>query len=101
MSIENLKKFGKLCAEDKTVKARAKEIGMDNPEGLIAYAKDELDLEFDQEDMKALAKESGSSRDELSEEDLEKIAGGTWSVTADAGIGVVATAGNNNVTAVF
>ena len=101
MSINNLKKFGKLCAEDETIRARVKEIGINNPEELIAYAGEELNLYFTHDDMTALAKEEGSSQKELSEEDLEKIAGGSWSVTADGGIGVVSTAGDVPITSVF
>ena len=83
MSIDNLKKFGKLCAEDENVRARAKEIGINNPEGLIAYAGEELGLDFDLDDMTALAKEGGTSLDELSEEDLEKVSGGKWTIPQD------------------
>jgi predicted ribosomally synthesized peptide with nif11-like leader len=83
MSIDNLKKFSKLCAEDEDVRARAKEIGINNPEKLIAYAGKELGLDFNHDDMTALANESGTSLDELSEEDLEKVAGGKWTIPQD------------------
>lgn len=83
MSVEDLKKFGRLCAENKTVQTRVKEIGMNHLKELMAYARNEHNLEFNEDDLKKLAKESGSSQEELSEDDLEKVAGGTWTVTAD------------------
>ena len=79
MSIEDLKEFGKKIAEDETVREKAKKIGF-NPKGIIDYGK-ELGLEFDEEDMKAAAEEAGFKKDELTEEQLEKIAGGLISAT--------------------
>lgn len=82
MSIEDLKKYGQMCAEKEEIRNRAKEIGIENIAGQMAYAK-ELGLVFNQEDMEALAKEAGVGQsDELSEEDLEKVAGGIVSTTA-------------------
>ena len=75
MSIENFKKYGQKVAEDKEVRAKAKEIGINHIDGQIAYAKT-LGLEFTVKDMEELAREAGISVDELSEEDLEKVAGG-------------------------
>ncbi len=90
MSIENLKKYGKLCAEDQAVREKAKAIGMQDIPGQIAYATT-LGLPFTQDDMAALAKEVGADqKDELSEEDLEKVAGGVVTATAAAVAGVVA-----------
>jgi predicted ribosomally synthesized peptide with nif11-like leader len=94
VSVENLKKYGKRCEEDGEIRAKAKEIGINNIDGQIAYAKT-LGLEFSGEDFKNLAKEAGlEKQDELSEEDLKKVAGGFISTTlvagaAIAGIGVV------------
>ena len=76
MSVENLKKYAKLCEEDEKVRAKAKEIGLQDLDGQIAHAKT-LGLEFSKEDVEALAKEAGlNKKDELSEEDLKKVAGG-------------------------
>ena len=83
MSIDNLKKVGKLCAEDENIRARAKEIGFNNHEELMAYAGEELGLDFNHDDIAALASEGGTSLDELSEEDLEKVAGGKWTIPQD------------------
>lgn len=90
MSIENLKKYGKLCAEDEAVREKAKAIGLQDVAGQIAYATS-LGLPFSEEDMTALAKEVGADqKDELSEEDLEKVAGGFVTATAAAVAGVAA-----------
>jgi predicted ribosomally synthesized peptide with nif11-like leader len=94
MSVENFKKYGKRCAEDPKVRERAKKIGMGDIKGQIAYAK-ELGLEFTIDDMNALAQEAGISKAELSEEQLEQVAGGAVTSTAavvGAVIGVVAAA---------
>ena len=82
MSVENLKKYGKMCGEDEKVRNKAKEIGLQNLEGHIAYGKT-LGLEFTKEDFEALSKEAGlDKKDELNEEDLKKVAGGVIFVTA-------------------
>jgi lactobin A/cerein 7B family class IIb bacteriocin len=100
--MENLKKYGQMCADDEKVRARAKEIGMQDIDGQIAHAKS-LGLEFSKEDMEVLAKEAGAeNKDELSEEDLKKVAGGVFFVTtclvvlaaAVAGVAGGAAAGN-------
>jgi predicted ribosomally synthesized peptide with nif11-like leader len=88
MSVENLKKFGKLCAEDEKVREKAKEIGIKDLDGQIAHAKS-LGLEISKEDFEALAKETGlDGKKELSEEDLKKVAGGIFTTTAVA-IGMI------------
>ncbi|MDR1966347.1 MAG: Nif11-like leader peptide family RiPP precursor [Synergistaceae bacterium] len=90
MSVENLKKYGQLCAEDEKVCKRVKEIGVNDVDGQIAYGKS-LGLEFSREDVEALASESGiDGKDELSEEDLKKVAGGI--VTTSAVLGFLALA---------
>ncbi len=88
MSLDDFKKYGKMISDDENVRAKAKEIGINDIDGQISYAKT-LGLEFGREDMEAMAKEVGYSQDELSEEDLEKIAGGAATVTALAVIGAV------------
>ena len=93
MSIENLKKYGILCTQDETVREKAKAIGLQDIPGQITYATS-LGLPFTHEDMAALAKEVGANqKDELSEEDLEKVAGGIVSTTALAIAGGVVSAG--------
>jgi predicted ribosomally synthesized peptide with nif11-like leader len=81
MSVENLKKYGKMCAESEEVRKKAKELGIQDPDGQIAYAKT-LGLEFSKEDMEALAKEAGiEGKEELSEDDLKNVAGGFATTT--------------------
>jgi predicted ribosomally synthesized peptide with nif11-like leader len=89
MSVENLKKYGQLCAEDEKVRAKAKEIGLQDIDGQIAYGKS-LALEFSREDFLALAKEAGiEGKNELTEEDLKKVAGGFFTITIAATAGAV------------
>jgi predicted ribosomally synthesized peptide with nif11-like leader len=81
MSVADLKKYSQMCQEDQTVRQQAKEIGMVNLEGQIAYAK-ELGLQFNKDDVQTLADEAGVTKGELSEEQLEQIAGGCATLTA-------------------
>ncbi|MDR3353957.1 MAG: Nif11-like leader peptide family RiPP precursor, partial [Synergistaceae bacterium] len=86
MSVENLKKYGELCANDTEIHKKAKEIGIEDMAGQIAYAKS-LGLEFSREDFAALAKEAGlDGANELSEEELKKVAGGCATLTLVAGL---------------
>ncbi len=86
MSVEDLKKYGQLCNEKEEVRNQAKTIGLEDIGGQIAYAK-ELGLSFTQEDLVALAKEAGLEKcDELNEEDLEKVAGGSIHTAAVLGV---------------
>lgn len=92
MSVEDLKKYGQLCVEQEDIRTKAKAIGLENVDGHIAYAK-ELGLTFTQEDMVALAQEAGIEKsEELSEADLEKVAGGVVTTTA-AVVGVCVVGG--------
>ena len=83
MSVENFKKFGQLCAEDEKVREKVKQIGVENIDGWIEYSKNELGLEFSKEDMQAMAEEVGPV-EELSEDQLEQVAGGFVTSTAAA-----------------
>jgi predicted ribosomally synthesized peptide with nif11-like leader len=81
VSVKNLKQYGKLCSEDDAVRKKAKEIGMKDTDGHIAHAKS-LGLEISKEDFAALAKEAGlDGKNELSEEELKKVAGGVGTTT--------------------
>ena len=79
MSLEDLKTYGKRCVEDEAVKAKAKEIGLEDMEGQIEYA-NSLGLDFSTDDLQALAKET-AKQGELSDEDLESVAGGFVTTT--------------------
>jgi predicted ribosomally synthesized peptide with nif11-like leader len=82
MSVESLKKYGKLCSENEEVRKKAKEIGVNNLDGQAAYAKS-LGLEFSKEDFAVLAQEAGlDGKNEISDEDLKKVAGGFGTTTA-------------------
>src|SRR3546814_9450493 len=59
--------LGRMCAENDAVRAKAKEIGLENIDGQIKHA-ESLGLHFSQGDMEALAKEV-QGEGELSEED--------------------------------
>jgi lactobin A/cerein 7B family class IIb bacteriocin len=92
VSVENLKKYGQLCSEKEEVRHKAKEIGTQDLDGQIAHAKS-LGLDISREDFAALAKEAGiDGKDELSEEDLKKVAGGIVSTTM-AIVGAMLTVG--------
>jgi predicted ribosomally synthesized peptide with nif11-like leader len=81
MSVENLKQYGKLCAENEEIRKKAKEIGLQDLDGQIAHGKS-LGLEFSREDFDELGKEAGlDSKNELSEEDLKKVAGGAATIS--------------------
>jgi predicted ribosomally synthesized peptide with nif11-like leader len=89
MSIEDLKKYGQLCAEQEEVRQRAKAIGLEDIDGHIAHAR-ELGLSISNEDLLAMAKGANLRRsDELSEEELEKVAGGCVTTTAALVAGAV------------
>jgi predicted ribosomally synthesized peptide with nif11-like leader len=93
MSVENLKNYGKLCEEKEDVRKKAKEIGLQDIDGQIAYGKS-LGLEFSKEDFEALAKEAGiDKKDELSEEDLKKVAGGFFTASLTTALVLAAVVG--------
>jgi predicted ribosomally synthesized peptide with nif11-like leader len=76
VSVENVKKYMNLLKENEEARNKVKEIGMKDVDGIIAHGKS-LGLEFSKEDMASFAKEAGiGGKSELSEEDLEKVAGG-------------------------
>ena len=85
MSIENLREYTRRCATDSELRETAKTIGMMDLQGHMGYA-ESLGLQWTMEDMDALSKEvTGQSDDgleDLSEDDLELVAGGAVSVTS-------------------
>jgi lactobin A/cerein 7B family class IIb bacteriocin len=88
MSLEDLKKYGKMAASDPKVRAVAKKIGLSNVKGQAAYAKS-LGLNFDEKDMQDLAK-AVQPKGELSEKELSAVAGGIASAVAAAVVGAAA-----------
>ena len=91
MSVADLKTYGQMCAENDALRAKAKEIGLENIDGQIKHA-ESLGLHFSQGDMEALAKEV-QSEGELSEEDLAQVSGGIVAAVAAAVGAAVAVAG--------
>ena len=91
MSVEAFKAFGKKCAEDKAVRAEAKKIGITNLAGLVGYGK-KLGFDFSVADIKTLGKQISGGEGELSEKDLEKVAGGFVTTTAAVVAEAVTTA---------
>ncbi|HWR54982.1 MAG TPA: Nif11-like leader peptide family natural product precursor [Negativicutes bacterium] len=74
MSKEAYKAFGKKISEDQALKQKFKEVGPENLAGVIALAK-ENGFDVTEADFLAAAKELDASK-ELSDADLEKVAGG-------------------------
>ena len=84
MSLENLKEYALRCANEPELRETVKTIGVADLDGQMRYA-ESLGLEWTMEDMAALRKEVAGSEDgleDLSEEELEQVAGGAVSVTA-------------------
>ena len=65
-----------LAETDEEVNRRMEELSAGSPEELIAYGKGK-GFTFDGEDIKAVGKDILESSDELSEEELELVSGGT------------------------
>lgn len=95
MSIEALKDYSKRVMEDPEVKVEAKKLGLGDLAGQIDYAKG-LGYSFSMEDIQELAKEVAPAEGELSEEELESVAGGfvfvgVAAAVVSAGTGVTST----------
>ena len=88
MSVENIKEYARRCAADPDLRAKAKAIGMTNLDGQIVNAKS-LGLDWTKEDFAGFTKEM-QAEGELSEEDLENVAGGIVTTTAAAVVGAAA-----------
>lgn len=100
MSVENLKEYALRCARDPEMLKAAKEIGMQDLEEHMNRSKS-IGLEWDQADWASFRDEvidlkSKSGLDgveDLSEEDLEMVAGGLFSVTIVSSLIVGASVG--------
>ena len=66
----------KLAEDDKDVAKRLAELGSGTPEELIAYGK-EMGFIFTEQDIEGAGKSILETSDELSDEELERVAGGT------------------------
>ena len=86
MSLENLKEYAHRCASDPELLAKAKEFGILDMEEHMCQSSI-LGLDWTMDDMVAFRKEVIDSDDEfrdLSEDELEQIAGGLVTSTAAA-----------------
>ena len=96
MSLENLKEYAQRCAAEPELRATAKTIGITDIEGHMSHA-ETLGLDWNLEDMAVLRQElTGETEDglvDLSEEELEEIAGGAVTVTAALVVGAVVSVG--------
>ncbi len=84
MSVENLKEYAIRCAADPELRARAKAIGVEDTEQHMRHAAS-LGLAWTMNDMVAFGKEVVDAEDDLqdlTEEELEQIAGGICTTTA-------------------
>ncbi|MBN4072082.1 Nif11-like leader peptide family RiPP precursor [bacterium AH-315-F18] len=91
MSLEDLKAYAAKVSNDDALKAKAKEVGLENTDGQIALAK-ELGFTWTTADMDALAKEGGAGKGELSDEQLESVSGGFTGVPGYTAVVVAAAA---------
>ncbi len=95
MSVENLKEYARRCAAEPELRAKAKEIGMSDMDEHMRHA-ESLGLGWTLDDMVAFRKEMIDDQgdlEDLSEEDLEQVAGGVVTATAVAVAGSVAVIG--------
>ena len=77
MSVENFKSFMQKVDQDDAVREKVKSFDQTDTPAMIAYAAT-IGFEFTAEDMLAVAREAGINPEdvELSEEQLEQVAGG-------------------------
>ena len=90
MSLENLKEYARRCATEPELRAKAKEIGMSDAEEHMRHA-ESLGLDWTLDDMAAFRQEMIDDQGELedlSEEELEKVAGGVVSITIATAVGI-------------
>ncbi len=95
MSVENLKEYARRCAAEPELRTKAKEIGMSDAAEHMRHA-ESLGLDWTLEDMVAFRKEvidAEGDLEDLSEQDLEQVAGGAVTatgITVAVAVGAVA-----------
>ncbi|MGE4267220.1 MAG: Nif11-like leader peptide family RiPP precursor [Deferribacterales bacterium] len=91
--MKNLKSFMRFSGGNEDVKRRLAELGFGDPQAVVNYAK-ELGYEFSEKDLDEFSKQLLDKSEELSDEDLEKVAGGflLLSLALTALVGVVSMA---------
>lgn len=95
MSVENLKEYARRCATEPELRETAKAIGMADMEEHMRNASS-LGLEWDRNDFDSFRHEvvaAGDDLTDLSEEELEQVAGGLFSVTVVSAVAVGAAVG--------
>ena len=83
MSVENLKEYARRCAAEPELRTKAKAIGIEDMEQHMRHA-ESLGLDWTMDDMATFRKEVIDDADnlrDLSEEELEQVAGGLFSAT--------------------
>ena len=94
MSVENLKEYARRCATEPELRAKAKAFGLTDMGEHIRQARS-LDLDWTREDLVAFRKEvvdAEGDLEDLSEEELERVAGGAITTTAVMAVVAVAAA---------
>ena len=90
--MRNLHRFVQLVGENKEIAEKVQEISFDDPKAIIAYARD-LGFEFDEKDLEEFGGNMLERSDELSEEELEMVAGGFVDLMALVAFLSIAAAG--------
>ena len=78
--LQNFEGFMSYCQEHPEAMERLKKLDLTNPRPVMEYAQ-ELGFIFDEQDMKKYAKKALGQKEELSDEDLEQVAGGVNEMT--------------------
>ena len=93
VSLTNLKEYARRCATEPEMRHSARELGLEDIDEHIRIS-ESLGLEWDVKDLMALRKElvDGDDLDELSQEELEQVAGGILTTTAALAAVIIAGA---------
>ena len=93
MSVENLREYAQRCANDPVLLAKAKEFGLMDVEQHMQQS-ETLGLDWTMDDLVAFRKEvidSGEDLEDLSEEELEQVAGGIATIGVAVVVAVIGT----------
>ena len=91
MSVENLKEYARRCAAEPNLRAKAKEIGLSDMDEHMRHA-ESLGLDWTRGDLADFRKEvidAEGDLEDLSEQDLEQVAGGAVTATVALAVAVV------------
>lgn len=90
MSVSNLREYARRCATESELRETARGFGLDNVGAHMDLAKS-IDLEWSMQDMDAFRREMVDAEGELqnlTEEELQEVAGGVCTTTAIVAVGV-------------